>query len=67
MFHDDSLMTAEPADFKLGKKYLRELLEWMTIYYLSHGGKITKCRPAFAAGCEIRSEVRQAIRAERRV
>lgn len=67
MFHDDSLMTAERADFNLGKKYLRELLEWMTIDYLSHGGRIVQCEPCFAPGCEIRPAVRSAIRRDRRL
>jgi hypothetical protein len=62
MFHDDKLMTIERFDFNLGKKYLRDLLEWATIDYLNHRGKITQCRPAFAVGCEIRPAVRQAIR-----
>lgn len=60
--HDEDKIIAERADFALGKRYLRELIELMTIDFLDRGGRIVRCRPAFAMGCEIRPAVRQAIR-----
>jgi hypothetical protein len=60
--HDEDKIIAERADFALGKRYLRELIELMTIDFLDRGGRIQHLRPCFAVGCEIRPAVRQAIR-----
>lgn len=64
-FNTEDKIIAERADFALGKRYLSELISLMTLDFLDRGGKITVCRPAFAAGCETPSAVRQAIRAGR--
>jgi hypothetical protein len=53
---------AERPDFKLGKRYLSELIALMTLDFLERGGKITVLRPAFAVGCETPSNVRHLIR-----
>lgn len=57
-------MIAERYDFQMGKRYLSELISLMTSDYLERGQKITVCRPAFAMGCEMKSNVRLAIRKE---
>lgn len=67
MCQDDRPMIAERADFAQGKAYLRMLLELMVFDFEDRGGKITKCRPAFAIGCETHPAVRQAIRRDRRL
>lgn len=58
-------MIAERFDFNMGKRYLSELMQLMTIDYVERGGVVQVCRPAFAVGCEIRPAVRQAIRSGR--
>ena len=62
MTHDEAPIIAERADFALGKAYLRELLELMTIDFLDRGGRIQRLRPCIAHGTELRSNVRQMIR-----
>lgn len=59
-------MIAERADFKLGKRYLSELIALMTIDFQERGERIQVLRPAFAVGCEMRPSVMSAIRRERR-
>lgn len=47
------------------KEALHQLAFFAHAQFLADGGKVTVCRPAFAAGCETPSVVRQAIRAGR--
>jgi hypothetical protein len=56
---------AERFDFNMGKRYLSELIQLMTIDFVERGGVIEVGRPAFAMGCEMRPVVRQAIRSGR--
>lgn len=64
-FNTEDKIIAEPADFSHGKRYLSELISLMTLDFIDRGGRITVCKPAFAAGCETPTCVRQAIRAGR--
>ena len=64
-FNTEDKIIAERADFSLGKRYLSDLIQLMTLDFIDRGGKITVCKPAFAAGCETPIAVRQAIRAGR--
>ena len=59
-------MIAERPDFKLGKRYLSELMTLMVQDFQEQGGKIKVGRPAFAAGCETKRNVRHSIRQGRR-
>lgn len=59
-------MIAERADFKMGKRYLSELMAMMTIDHIERGQPIHVLRPAFAVGCEMRPSVMSAIRRENR-
>lgn len=47
------------------KEALHQLAFFAHAQFLADGGKVTVCPPAFAAGCETPSVVRQAIRAGR--
>lgn len=47
------------------KEALHQLAFYAHAQFLADGGKVTVCRPAFAAGCETPIAVRQAIRAGR--
>lgn len=47
------------------KEALRQLAFFAHAQFLADGGEVTVCPPAFAAGCETPSAVRQAIWAGR--
>ena len=59
---DKAVFTGELAD---DKESLRRQAYMLYTRYNQTGGVIHDCKPAFAMGCEIRSAVRQAIRAGR--
>lgn len=61
---DQNKLLIERFDFAMGKAYLRELLDLAIQNFQELGGTITKCRPAYAYGCETPSCVRQAVRKE---
>lgn len=47
------------------KEVLRRQVALIMLRFGLEGRKVTKCAPAFATGCEMRSSTRMAIRAER--
>lgn len=59
-----AVFTGKLAD---DKESLRRQAYGLYVRYNQTGGVIHDCRPTFATGCEMRAEVRLAIRAERRM
>ena len=49
------------------KRQMSALLSAYTNRFLREGGKIQVCQPAFAVGCETRSNVRSLIRRDQRL